>query len=152
MTAVTLSRPLWWVARRSLRLLTGLILMALVLGLSAGAADAAPPSAPRVTAPVQPVVTGPETVGQTPDAGIPPEVTSPTATASRAATPVTGAATGAVRADSDDTADRVPAADPVTVAPGQPDRRTAPGRPTRSTIPAGTGDGLPAGPRAPPLG
>ncbi|WP_326560720.1 hypothetical protein [Micromonospora sp. NBC_01796] len=150
MTAVTLSRPLWWVARRSLRLLTGLILMALVLGLSAGAADAAPPSAHRATAPVHAVVTGPAT----PDNNTPPAAIPPTAT--RPETPITGAATAAVRAgervDSDDATDRVPAVDRVTVAPGQPDRRTTPDRPTRSTIPAGSGHGLPAGPRAPPLG
>ncbi|MEV4625820.1 hypothetical protein AB0J90_05960 [Micromonospora sp. NPDC049523] len=149
MTAVPLSRPLWWVARRSLRLLTGLILMALVLGLSAAAADAAPPSAHRSGVPAHAAVTAAATATE-PQAGTPP------ADATRSVTPATGVTEKAVRAgervDSDVAADRAPAADRVTVTPGQPDRRTVPHRPARSIVPAGAGPGLPAGPRAPPLG
>ncbi|WP_329107812.1 hypothetical protein OG792_05130 [Micromonospora sp. NBC_01699] len=150
MTAVTLSRPLWWVARRSLRLLTGLILMALVLGLSAGIAEAAPAPPPAPAAAATQAVTGAPDQDP-PFIEIPPAATPTTTDAMRAATTGTSVVNAGERADSDDATDRAPAAAPLTAGPGRPDQRSVSRTPARSSLPVATGYGLPAGPRAPPL-
>jgi hypothetical protein len=125
---VTFSHALWWVARRSMRLLTSLILMALVLGLSAGGAEAAASPAPPAVASANPAAIVP--VPAADEAAVTPP-----------------AAEAGVRVDRDAAVDWA-SAGLVT----QPDRLTRSYASAQARTPDGAGYGFVFGQRAPPRG
>ncbi|MFK3979954.1 hypothetical protein ACI2K4_06165 [Micromonospora sp. NPDC050397] len=178
MAAVTLTRPLWWVARRSLRLLTGLILMALLLGLGAGASEAAPSSGPPAAASVSaysvsasPVaassVSAWGTAGGTVAELSPGVAESPTgvtvrvggARADRTDAGVDGTDAGVDGTDAgvDGTDAGVDGTDAAAALGGStpvghvgPDRRSTAAITAEAVVPGGPGHPLPTGQRAPP--
>lgn len=158
MAAVTLTRPLWWVARRSLRLLTGLILMALLLGLGAGTSEAAVPTGPPVAAsspvissPATSSVTAPEVAEET-AADLPPAVAeSPTGFTAPAGAARAGDAPQTVEPTDVEGADTsAPVADRLPAGYAGPDRRSTALTTAEAVRPGGPGHALPTGSRAPP--
>ncbi|MFI6758946.1 hypothetical protein ACIBF5_07350 [Micromonospora sp. NPDC050417] len=154
MAAVTLTRPLWWVARRSLRLLTGLILMALLLGLSAGTGEVAP-ATPSLAAASAAAATTPSTgdATTTDPRGVVAEPPTGTRPEAGAAETEVGEGTQVVApVEVDGAVEPAPvAAERATLTSVEPDPRSIRRVPAAAHASSGSGHGLPTGQRAPPL-